>query len=63
MRKREARSSTERAVPRRPTVVGYSHALEQLCLLAGAAMRPEQLTSVQLDGIVRKFLRLKACLQ
>jgi hypothetical protein len=48
---------------RKRPVAGDIHALEQLFLLAGAAMRPEQLTSPQLGCIVREFLRLKACLQ
>jgi hypothetical protein len=48
---------------RKQPVVGDIHAMEQLCLLAGAAMRPEQLTSLQLGCIVEEFLRLKACLQ
>ncbi len=63
MRRQEAKSSTRRAMQRKQPVVGDIHAMEQLCLLAGAAMRPEQLTSLQLGCIVEEFLRLKACLQ
>lgn len=63
MRRQRAKSSIEKAMLRKRPVAGDTHALEQLFLLAGAAMRPEQLTSPQLGCIVREFLRLKACLQ
>ena len=63
MRRQEARSSTRQAMVRKRPVVGDIHALEQLCLLAGAAMRPEQLTSSQLERIVEEFDRLRARLQ